>query len=331
MAIDETQNYVDWAGLRYYDQRVKEYIDSRFNSSDDQNQFRADLEQLEDRIQTLADNFTRDKSHIYDHIEACKKSSATKEELKSAMAALREEIKTLTGVDLSEYATIKFVEDKIRDLSSVEIPEIPTKVSQLDNDSGFLTDIPEEYLTEEELDAKGYVKNLDGYATEDFVNQQFENFELPDLTNYATIDDVKGEVEKLVADAPEKLDTLNELAQAIEEQSEVLDTFATKSQLEGLASEQFVSEEISKIQIPDTSKFITTIPEEYVTDTELEEKGYLTEHQSLDGFATEQFVNNKLAELDCVTTDEVENIIDEKIEAAITEGATVSSISYGTF
>lgn len=33
---------------------------------------------------------------------------------------------------------------------------VPTKVSQLTNDSGFLTSVPSEYITETELNAKGY-------------------------------------------------------------------------------------------------------------------------------------------------------------------------------
>ncbi|MFR2887379.1 MAG: hypothetical protein ACLTDM_04160 [Clostridium butyricum] len=38
-----------------------------------------------------------------------------------------------------------------------EKPVIPTKVSQLTNDSGFLTSVPAEYITETELNSKGYV------------------------------------------------------------------------------------------------------------------------------------------------------------------------------
>lgn len=36
-------------------------------------------------------------------------------------------------------------------------PTIPTKVSQLTNDSNFLTSVPAEYITETELNAKGYL------------------------------------------------------------------------------------------------------------------------------------------------------------------------------
>ena len=35
-------------------------------------------------------------------------------------------------------------------------PTIPTKTSQLTNDSGYITNIPDEYITETELNAKGY-------------------------------------------------------------------------------------------------------------------------------------------------------------------------------
>lgn len=40
--------------------------------------------------------------------------------------------------------------------------------------------------------------------------------------------------------------------------------------------------------IPDTSRFITEVPAEYVTETELNAKGYLTEHQSLTNYYTKE-------------------------------------------
>ena len=48
--------------------------------------------------------------------------------------------------------------------------DIPTKVSQLENDSNYLSSIPEEYVTETELSAKGYLtehQDLSNYATKD--------------------------------------------------------------------------------------------------------------------------------------------------------------------
>jgi hypothetical protein len=40
--------------------------------------------------------------------------------------------------------------------------------------------------------------------------------------------------------------------------------------------------------IPDTSSFITEVPAEYITETELNSKGYLTEHQSLGNYYTKE-------------------------------------------
>ena len=63
-----------------------------------------------------------------------------------------------------------------------------------------------------------------------------------------------------------------------------------------------------KTEIPDVSGFITEIPDEYVTETELNAKGYLTEHQSLADYST---------------TTQVQNMIDAAI-AGITDGEAVS-------
>lgn len=50
---------------------------------------------------------------------------------------------------------------------NTKIKTIPTKVSQLTNDSGFLTSIPSEYITESELSSKGYLTAVpEEYVTE---------------------------------------------------------------------------------------------------------------------------------------------------------------------
>ena len=61
--------------------------------------------------------------------------------------------------------------------------EIPTKTSQLTNDSGYINAIPNEYITESELDAKGYLT------------------EHQDLTNYAKITDIPKKVSELENDS----------------------------------------------------------------------------------------------------------------------------------
>lgn len=122
------------------------------------------------------------------------------------------------NVDLSDYATKDDLNTK------ANIDDIPTKTSQLENDSNYLTSIPEEYITNEELNNKGYltehqdisekadktelfskdyndlinkpnIPSLDGYATENYVKSAIANAQLGDkevdLSGYATIDALK--------------------------------------------------------------------------------------------------------------------------------------------
>ena len=76
-----------------------------------------------------------------------------------------------------------------------------------------------------------------------------------------------------------------------------LSNYYTKSQVDAL--------------IPDVSGFITEIPSEYVTETELNAKGYLTEHQSLDGYATKVELNEAIAGISQEEHNFIINIVKE--------------------
>ena len=149
---------------------------------------------------------------------------------------------------LDDYATKDFVSEEIKKV------EVPTKVSQLENDANYLTAhqdisgkqdvindletirtgaalgatalqaIPEEYVTDGELAAKGY----------------------------ATIDQLNG-----------KQDAIDDLT-----------AIRSGAALGATA--------------------LQAIPEEYVTDSELTAKGYLTEHQSLDNYYTKKEIDDKI-------------------------------------
>jgi hypothetical protein len=105
-------------------------------------------------------------------------------------------------------------------------PDIPTKNSQLENDT--------EYVEKTELTEMGY-------ATENYVKNAIAEAELSgsdepiDLSGYATKDDIKN--------------------------------------------------------------FITEIPEEYVTESELNNKGYLTEHQDISHLASKNEIPTKTSQL----------------------------------
>ena len=87
---------------------------------------------------------------------------------------------------------------------------------------GYITSIPEEYITESELDAKEYLT------------------EHQDLTHLATKEELSG------------------------------------YQVKGDYLTSIPEDYAKKSDIPDTSGFITEIPEEYITETELNAKGYAT-------------------------------------------------------
>ena len=78
----------------------------------------------------------------------------------------------------------------------------------------------------------------------------------------------------------------------------VLDIPSKTSQLENdsgfLTEHQSLADYAKKSEIPDVSGFLTSIPDEYVTEAELDAKGYLTEHQSLAEYATKDYVSNAL-------------------------------------
>ena len=79
-------------------------------------------------------------------------------------------------VDMSNYAT----KDELN--AKADIKDIPTKTSQLTNDSNFLTSIPSEYITETELNNKGYLtehQSLDNYATKEELNNKANINDIP--------------------------------------------------------------------------------------------------------------------------------------------------------
>ena len=359
--MENKEQHVDWAGLVYYDAKIKEYINSSTASKEEQVQLRSDLEQLEQLLTTLTMSFATDKDHIYKHINECMNGSATKEELQAALDAIREEIKTLTGVDLSDYATKDFVEQKLDDLQlSVELPddlvttedikdfvtreEVAEEIGKIVPPEVDLTSL----ATKEQLSAvEAKIPSVEGLASETYVDekvvavedhesrigilehnyqaesqlhaQRFDSLQEQDTAIYKKIDQVEDHVS-------EKMDTVY-----------AEKTFAGKTDLYN-TNLRITNLEDNIPEIPtnistftNDAGYITSVPEEYVTDTELDAKGYLTEHQSLEGLATEQFVADEIAKLDCVSSTTVENIIEEKIEEVVTGGATVSSISYGTF
>ena len=127
------------------------------------------------------------------------------------------------NVDLTGYATETYVQEQIDaipepDLSDYALKtDIPTNVSDFTNDAGYITSIPDEYVTEAELESKGYltehqdlsayalkteVPSIEGLATETYVNDAVAAVDVSEqLKDYAKSADVytKEEVDTAIS------------------------------------------------------------------------------------------------------------------------------------
>ena len=152
----------------------------------------------------------------------------------------------------------------------------------------------------------------------------------------AAVESIGNKADKSDVEAVEKEVELKADKSVVDELSSKVDAIKIPS-LEGYATEVFVGEEIAKIDIPEVptkvsafendANYLTehqdisgkqdvikdldniranaalaktalqAIPEEYITETELEDKGYLTEHQSLDNYYTKEQIDAMIKEI----------------------------------
>lgn len=113
-----------------------------------------------------------------------------------------------------------------------------------------------EKLGEQKVDLTDYyTKN----QIDNFLNEKADKTEIPDMKPYAKISDVDASLAKYAS--TDSFNALNTEVLKKANKSYVDETFQVKGD------------------------YITEIPAEYVTETELEGKGYLTEHQSLTDYA----------------------------------------------
>ena len=199
--------------------------------------------------------------------------------------------------------------------------DVGATTEQWVNQQNYLKSIPSEYITETELDAKGYLtehQDISNLATKAEVSEvenkiptkvsQLENdkgylTEHQDLTGYAKktdIPDVSGFITEIPAEYVTD-DELNAKGYLTEHQS--LANYYTKPEVNELIPD--LSGYALKTEIPTVPTnvsafnndvgYLTEIPSEYVTETELESKGYLTEHQSLANYSTTEEMNNAIS------------------------------------
>ena len=128
--------------------------------------------------------------------------------------------------------------------------ELPTKVSQLENDNKYISEIPSEYVTETELNNKGY------------------------LTEHQ---DISGKADKTELHSHSNKTVLDAITSVKVQSWDNKSTFS--GDYNDLTNKPSIPTKVS--QLTNDKGYITTIPSEYVTETELNNKGYLTEHQDI--------------------------------------------------
>lgn len=217
----EQPEYLDVNGARHLVQELKRYIQDIMNGKINISQY-ATKDELSSAVSSIDLSGYALKGEIPSLDGYAKTTDIPSVEGLATKSYVDENIANVAtsgNIDLSNYVTKDTVYTKAQ--TDALIPSVPSKVSQLENDSNYLSSIPEEYVTDTELNAKGYltehqdlsayalkteiptVPSLDGYATTEYVNNAVSNIPTTDLSNYYTKNETysKTEVDTLVANS----------------------------------------------------------------------------------------------------------------------------------
>ena len=266
------------------------------------------------KLKIIEDKLRNDlaaKEHIHEQYlteEQVLEKHYTKEETDSAIQKAAIEGK----IDLNGYATEEWVESKNYLTEHQNISGKQDNIEDLEEiregaalGKTALQEVPAEYITEEELEAKQYLtehQDISHLADKDHVHDQYLT-EHQSLEGYAKESFVEQKVAELVDSAPETLNTLNELAVAINNHEDAYDAL-----LETVGNKADKEHYHTNYALEGDFNDYTSWAERNYANKEHEHEQYLTEHQSLEGYAkltdipsheglaTEDFVINKIAE-----------------------------------
>lgn len=276
-------------------------------------------------IPTKVSQLTNDKGYLTEHQDISMKADKTY--VDTELAKKSNTSHTHSYNDLTDKPTIPSTSNLATKTelknglgTKADKSSIPTKTSQLTNDSGYMTSVPSEYVTENELNAKGYLtehQDISNLATKTELNSKAN-------TNHTH--------SQYLTSIPQEYVTETELNSALSTKANTYDI----PSLDGYATETFVTNKIAEASLSGGevdlsglatkdeltsglatkantehthSQYLTSIPSEYITETELEAKGYLTEHQDLSNYAlaSDLHSHSNKTQLDSITADNITN------------------------
>ena len=187
-------------------------------------------------------------------------------------------------IQLNNYYTKDEVKALIPDVSGkADIEDVPTKVSQLENDSHYITDIPDEYVTKHELDSRGYLTEEIEPA---FIASAAATINTTDIQNWNNkVDKVQGmglSEQSFTLEEKNKLKGLTNYSdtsvrELIKEVDEKVNTKADRSEIPDVSNKADIEDIPTKVsQLENDKHYLTTIPDNLVTEEELDSKGFLT-------------------------------------------------------
>lgn len=296
------------------DQTAIDDLSAAINTKVDNNTYTSKVEEIESGLaskidtttveQALANKadvaVTNDLTLQIGTLTARVNNTYTKSEVDTAIANAQ-----LAGgeVDLTGYYTKDEVDTKI---ASIELPTVPTKVSELENDANYITEIPSEYITETELNDKGYLtehQDISGKADVEHSHTlaEISDYVAPDLSDYATKDE--------------------------------LDAYATDEELAGKADKATtlagygITDTYTKTEL---DKKLTEI----ITDGTLDLEGFVSEDEwnvRVTEFAQASALVTTQEEVDAIEADLSNNYSTTAQVQTMINSHVITSIEYGSF
>lgn len=202
------------------------------------------------------------------------------------------------SIDLSGYAT----KDELN--AKANVSDIPTKTSQLENDSNFLTSVPSEYVTETELNAKGYLtQHQDISGKVDKVNGKslISNSEIERLANMEDnannyVHPSTHKASMIVEDNTHRFITdLERVNWNNKVESSQLHEHSNKDVLDGISSEKVANWDKAEENVQSDWNVTDTTSDAYIKNKpNIPSKVSELTNDNL--YATETYVQNKIAE-----------------------------------